>query len=100
MCYNVLMDIESATLSTMSRYIWRFSEWLEERDLNPYKVARHAPGVGEMQTIYRLAREGGKIKRLDLNSLGMVIDAIEAETGQRVTPNDLLTVSDTEKAAA
>lgn len=96
----MLMDTESATLLSMSRYVWRFSEWLEERDINPYKVARHAPGVGEMQTIYRLAREGGKIKRLDLGSLGMVIDAIQAETGERVTPNDLLTETETEKVAA
>ena len=94
------MDTLSATLSGMSRYVWRFSEWLEERDINPYKVARHAGSVGEMQSIYRLARKGGEIKRIDLGSLALVIDAIEAETGQRVTPNDLLTQIEAEPAAA
>lgn len=84
------MNTSVATIENVPRYVWKFAEYLEQKDLNPYKVARHGKDESETQSIYRLARKGADMKRLDLSSLALVIEAIRKETGETLTPNDLL----------
>ncbi len=74
----------------MGRYVWKFSEYLEERGINPYRVARHGKDKTEEQVIYRLARKGQSIKRLDLSSLALIVEAIRRETGVEVQLTELL----------
>lgn len=90
MCYYIVMDTPLATMTPMGRYVWKFSDYLEARGINPYRIARHGKGKTEEQTIYRLARKGQSVKRLDLTSLALIIEAVKVETGLEVQLTDLL----------
>ena len=94
MCYDMTMSEPLATMPVMGRYVWKFSEYLEGRGLNPYRIARHGKDATDEQTIYRLARKGQSIKRLDLASLALIIDAVRIETGDDIQLTDLLEYQD------
>lgn len=66
----------------------RLDNYLGSHDLTAYKLARATKGRAAQGSIYALAR--GDLKRLDLNTLAAVIDALEQLTGERVTFDDLL----------
>lgn len=66
----------------------RLDNYLDNHDLTPYRLAQVTKGRAAQGSIYALAR--GDLKRLDLNTLAAVIDALEQLTGERVTFDDLL----------
>jgi len=88
------MNASTVTMPHMGRFVWKFSEYLEQRGINPYRIARHGKDKSEEQVIYRLARRGQSIKRLDLASLALIVEAIKTETGEQVSITDLLDYSD------
>lgn len=92
------MNASPVTMPSMGRYVWKFSEYLEERGINPYRIARHGKDKSEEQVIYRLARKGQSIKRLDLTSLALIVEAIKTETGTPVQLTDLLEFDPTDES--
>ena len=68
-------------------------EYLKHRNLSAYRLAQATTGRVAERTVYALARPG--VKRIDLETLGVVIEALEELTGEPVTPNDLLEVTQT-----
>lgn len=66
----------------------RLDDYLNSRDLSAYRLVQATKGRAAQGSIYALAR--GDLKRLDLNTLAAVIDALEQLTGERVSFDDLL----------
>jgi DNA-binding Xre family transcriptional regulator len=65
-------------------------EYLTQRNLSTYKLVQATTGRVAERTVYALARPG--VKRVDLETLGVIIEALHDLTGETVTPNDLLEV--------
>jgi DNA-binding Xre family transcriptional regulator len=65
-------------------------EYLNQRNLSTYKLVQATTGRIAERTVYALARPG--VKRVDLETLGVIIAALHDLTGETVTPNDLLEV--------
>lgn len=72
-------------------------EYLEEHDITAYRLAKHLEGKTAKGSIYMLAR--GDAKRIDLETLESVMQALEELTGQPVKFDDLLERGDVETAA-
>lgn len=66
----------------------RLDSYLAAHDLSTYRLVQAAKGRAAQGSIYALAR--GDMKRLDLNTLAAVIDALEQLTGEPVGFDDLL----------
>lgn len=62
--------------------------YLDTHGLSAYRLAEAAKGRVSRGTVYALAR--GDAGRINLNTLGAVITALEELTGQEVNPSDLL----------
>ena len=77
---------------------WRLADFLEERGLSVYALAK-ATGTPRMNTIYRLARRGQEPTRVDLPTLAAVIAGLRRLTGQAVAITEILEfVADDEQA--
>ncbi len=66
----------------------RLDDYLDAHDLSTYRLVQTAKGRAAQGSVYALAR--GDMKRLDLNTLAAVIDALEQLTGEQVSFDDLL----------
>lgn len=73
----------------MPSFRWRFAEFLNDRNLSVYAVAK-GRGVTRMNSIYRMARQGDEPQRVDLHVLAEVIAELRALTGENVEIGDLL----------
>lgn len=62
--------------------------FLERHRISAYQLARATRGRLSEATVYGMARR--PLQRIDLNSVGTVIDALESLTGQPVTLLDLV----------
>ena len=62
--------------------------YLEQKNITPYRLVKES-GLAP-NTVYTLARTSAK--RIDLDTLGSIVEALTRLTGQPVTPNDLLEV--------
>jgi DNA-binding Xre family transcriptional regulator len=69
----------------------RLKEYLNHHNLSAYKLVQETRGKVAERTVYAFAR-GEKVKRVDLETLGVVMQALTRLTGKPVTPNDLLEV--------
>lgn len=65
--------------------------FLERHNLTAYRLVKATQGRVARGSVYALAR-GKDVKRVDLDTLNEVMNALERLTGQSVTPNDLLEV--------
>lgn len=64
------------------------NKYLVRHNLTAYKLSQQAKGKAAQGAIYALAR--GDTKRVDLNTLAVVIDALEHITGETVSFDDIL----------
>jgi hypothetical protein len=62
--------------------------FLERHRISAYQLARATKGKLSESTVYSLSREPQR--RVDLNSVGVVIEALEEMTGEDVTLLDLV----------
>lgn len=62
--------------------------FLERHQISAYQLARATRGRLSEATVYGMARK--PLQRIDLDSVGTVIDALESLTGQPVTLLDLV----------
>jgi DNA-binding Xre family transcriptional regulator len=62
--------------------------YLEQKNITPYRLVKES-GLAP-NTVYNLARTPAK--RIDLDTLGSIVEALTRLTGKTVTPNDLLEV--------
>ncbi len=65
--------------------------YLQQKNITPYRLVKES-GLAP-NTVYTLARSPAK--RVDLDTLGSIVEALTRLTGQPVTPNDLLEVIET-----
>lgn len=73
----------------MSLVRWRLADYLEERGLTAYAVAK-ASDITRLNTIYRLARRGKEPTRVDLPTLALLLDGLRKVTGGPVSISDVL----------
>lgn len=73
----------------MSLVRWRLADYLEERGLTAYAVAK-ASDITRLNTIYRLARRGKEPTRVDLPTLALLLDGLSKVTGGPVSIGDVL----------
>ncbi|GGI93500.1 helix-turn-helix domain-containing protein [Deinococcus wulumuqiensis] len=73
----------------MSTVRWRLSEYLEQRGLTAYGLAK-ASGIERMGTVYRIARQGHEPARVDLPTLARILDGLYSLTGEEVQLTDIL----------
>lgn len=73
----------------MSLVRWRLADYLEERGLTAYAVAK-ASDITRLNTIYRLARRGKEPTRVDLPTLALLLDGLRKVTGGPVSLDDVL----------
>jgi DNA-binding Xre family transcriptional regulator len=65
--------------------------YLERHNLSAYKLANELKGRVAQGSVYAMTRSK-TVKRIDLETLTGVMQALERMTGEPVTPNDLLEV--------
>jgi hypothetical protein len=65
--------------------------FLQKNNLTAYRLVKETKGNAAQGSVYAFAR-GEKVKRVDLETLGVVMQALTRLTGKPVTPNDLLEV--------
>lgn len=73
----------------MSLVRWRLADFLEERGLTAYAVAK-ASDITRLNTIYRLARRGKEPTRVDLPTLALLLDGLRKVTGEPISIGDVL----------
>jgi hypothetical protein len=78
------------TIPPMGRLRWRLREFLDEHGLSAYALVKELDSVTRAPTIYRLAKEGVDVHKLDLGVAAIIMEALGKLTGKTVTPNDLL----------
>ena len=66
--------------------------FLEANKITTYRLMKRLEGRVSRGTVYALAQ--GDVKRLDLESMFGVMEALSELTGKAITPNDLLEVMD------
>ena len=76
----------------MTQITWKLKPYLEQNAITPHKLALEA-GISP-PNLYTLIRGEGA-KNVSRATLAKLIGALTRLTGQRVTPNDLLEVSET-----
>ena len=65
--------------------------YLERHNLSAYRLANELKGRVAQGSVYAMTRSK-TVKRIDLETLTGVMQALERITGEPVTPNDLLEV--------
>ena len=65
--------------------------YLERHNLSAYRLANELKGRVAQGSVYAMTRSK-RVKRIDLETLSGVLQALERITGEPVTPNDLLEV--------
>lgn len=66
----------------------RFREELDKRGVSAYRIVQETTGKVAPKAVYGLA--SGKAKRVDLDTLGAVAEALERVSGEPVNVTDLL----------
>ena len=65
--------------------------YLERHNLSAYRLANELKGRVAQGSVYAMTRSK-TVKRIDLETLTGILQALERITGEAVTPNDLLEV--------
>lgn len=79
--------------SPMTTIRWRLNNILKTHNITAYKLEQALRGRVSRNTVYRWAKE--MPQSLDLAALPHMLEALTRLTGQPVTPNDLLEVTET-----
>ena len=64
---------------------------LRENGITPYRVARELKGKLHMNTVYKVTSPDGVV-RLDLETLGLIVNVVSALLGRPVRADELLRV--------
>jgi len=80
---------DRVSISNMPRAIFRLNDYLQQYGLSTYRLAMQVDRSHE-KTVYRLARVGTDVKRIDVNVLADIVGSLRELTGEPVTFNDLL----------
>jgi len=80
---------QPVTIDPVASVRWKLTDFLEQENLTAYKLAMVVDRKRE-NTIYRLARKGETLKRVDLDVLAEIINSLRELTGKPVTFDDLL----------
>ncbi len=72
-------------------YRLNLNKFLEHHAISAYRVVKETTGLLAANTVYDLAKKPAQ--RIDLQTIGQVLGALERITGETVTINDLLEVS-------
>jgi hypothetical protein len=67
------------------------NQFLERHAISTYRVVKETSGKLAANTVYDLARRPAQ--RIDLQTVGQVVTALERITGETVTINDLLEIT-------
>jgi hypothetical protein len=67
------------------------NRFLERHAISTYRVVKETTGKLAPNTVYDLARRPAQ--RIDLQTVGQVVNALERITGETVTINDLLEIT-------
>lgn len=74
----------------MSSVEWKLRNLLEEEGLTAYALVKNM-GVGvRANTIYRLARKENLLKRVDLETIRSILDALNSLTGKNFSVCDII----------
>ena len=65
--------------------------YLERHNLSAYRLANELKGRVAQGSVYAMTRSK-TVKRVDLETLSGVLEALERITGEPITPNDLLEI--------
>ena len=68
----------------------RLKELLDEQGVTVYKLAKQTEGKLSIQSLYNLTSVKNPAKRIELESLDAIIEALFSITGKRFTVCDLL----------
>lgn len=79
----------TVTIDPVARVKWRLSEFLRHNNVTAYKLA-HTVKTARANTIYRIAREGDELKRVDFEVLADMLMGLRELTGKDVQLTDLL----------
>ncbi len=69
---------------------WALTEYMEQHDITPYRLAKVVEQHASTATVYGLVRKGGDVSRVDLGTLAFVLDGLRELTGQNVQVADLI----------
>jgi DNA-binding Xre family transcriptional regulator len=67
---------------------WKLKEFLEHHDITVYRLAKETGDQLTRNTLYNLTTK--EPKRIELNTIDVLIPALEQLTGKRVELSDLL----------
>ena len=82
----------------MTQVQWRLQQYLQQHSLSAYRLAKTLPDV-QPPTIYRLASSRAP-QSVNFELLGKVLRGLRTLTGEDVTLNDLLEVTEIAEVAA
>jgi DNA-binding Xre family transcriptional regulator len=68
--------------------VWNLKPFLEQHNISAYALAKHVSQKLSSNTVYALVRENPK--RVDMESLEVIIEALREMTGQKVQVSHLL----------
>jgi hypothetical protein len=72
-------------------YRLNLNKFLENHAISAYRVVKETTGQLAANTVYDLAKRPAR--RIDLQTIGQVLGALERITGETITINDLLEIS-------
>jgi hypothetical protein len=72
-------------------YRLNLNKFLENHAISAYRVVKETTGQLAANTVYDLAKRPAQ--RIDLQTIGQVLGALERITGETITINDLLEIS-------
>jgi hypothetical protein len=72
-------------------YRLNLNKFLESHAISAYRVVKETTGQLAANTVYDLAKRPAQ--RIDLQTIGQVLGALERITGETITINDLLEIS-------
>lgn len=82
--------MNGASIQTAMAMKWRLPEIMREHELTAYRIGKELGGVTRMSTVYRMADEENPPVRIEIETLGEMLEALYRLTGKRFTTSDLL----------
>ncbi len=79
-----------ASIIGMGTIKWKLAEFLEANKLTAYRLATTLDSHTRTPTIYRIAKKGVELSRVDFAVLATVIEGLRELTGKDISVSDLL----------
>lgn len=74
----------------MARVRWKLREYLEIHGITAYQLGKEMGGQTRMPNLYRVMSAAEGPSRVDLDTLGEIIEVLRRLTGKKVSVCDLL----------